>query len=192
MNSLTYLIESNEILRHIARGSYSYAWFRTKELVMFLSSYTGSLVMLWVLASLVIGCVCFPVLYLGAKLNFIVITSVYAVSKYVGASLGIPLAIYWFFLLLKLDKESMDVCRQLVIESTYRSDTWMTKSWEGTAEAYSIFANYSEKRHDPITIHGNAVFAGPSPSKVTPAEIDRLEELGWYRIDRLNCFCKYY
>lgn len=185
-------IAGNEILRHVARGSYHYAWFRTKELVAYLASRYGAILMLIIAASLLISGVCALALSLGAALDLITVGSIWQLSKYIGVAFGIPVALYWFYKLLSQEEEAAHAVQELIKMQWRNSEDQWEHSCKGLAEAFSIFIKYPGKETDSASIHGDIMFCGPSPKDVSEEDIARLEKLGWYRIDRFNCFCKYF
>jgi len=54
------------------------------------------------------------------------------------------------------------------------------KDWSKMAEAFSIFAKYSNpETYDHVGSEHDELFAGPCPDVVSEPDKKRLEELGW-------------
>jgi len=53
-------------------------------------------------------------------------------------------------------------------------------TWAEWSEAFSIFARYSNGGdYDEVCAEHDEIFAGPEVKKVSPADLQRLQELGW-------------
>lgn len=58
------------------------------------------------------------------------------------------------------------------------------------AEAYTIFAKYSEPRDQNSHAEHDELMAGPSPDIVSDEDKERLSELGWM-VHEEDCFYKF-
>lgn len=63
-------------------------------------------------------------------------------------------------------------------------------TYAGWAEAFEIFARYSlsEGADYGVSAEHDELLAGPSPVVVAPADVARLEALGWHPVKEHGCF----
>ena len=61
------------------------------------------------------------------------------------------------------------------------------KSWAGLAEAFQIFSKYGEGKWGTSAEH-DVIYAGLNPKYVATPERLRLEQLGWFVDEEMECF----
>jgi hypothetical protein len=187
--SLSRFIQGNEILRHLFRpDGQSYAWFRIKELILFLCSHAGTYLVMFLLISSGVWVSCLALLSFGIWAGLIILPNVTQFCTFVSVAIGLPLSAVWFRRLIKQEEESCKVTQELMLmQRDYSKELFRT--WGGVAEAFSIFAKYGLKsRHQSINLQGNMLLAGPNPKEVSEEDRARLTELGWEPLERFGCF----
>ena len=65
--------------------------------------------------------------------------------------------------------------------------------WSEMAEAFNIFAKYSNKdsSYDDTYAEHDVIYAGPKPEEVSEEDKKRLDELGWHPSEGYPCWLKF-
>lgn len=65
----------------------------------------------------------------------------------------------------------------------------MSSYYEEFSKALSIFDKYDHFKS--VSAEHDEIYAGPSPSKVSPEDISELDKLGWHPVEEYDCFRKF-